>query len=562
MAKGQKVSERLVKMLGRSRGQKGFETALRHSYVPLIEEWPTRLGNMIERSREYHESKKAEPAFWHAYGVLRDSVRHDMTEVWKIQRANRAEINLHLATIMMYHTLRNPKSRKAGLPVQDIGRYKIVTRGLQKFSQLRELDLSGAPPERYVKLLEKPSLALLARMVDLLPYSDFMNRNKEAEKQLSSLDPSLFYVYESKHGSEEYRRIAIAAERVYAPFADLLGYRTLAGEMHEMAYKILDYNYWSEVHGSLYELRERIMNTQNFCQKLVKKTSRELERMGFELKITIRPQKHAGKIMRKVDERGLLTRGTGVFEAVSSLKDLVACKLVLIKKRKKQVITKKDLYEAVEVVKNKAKEMAGKEGMGIEKADVEHKNKPNGYESIHVDISFSDRRYVPLEAIVRDEKMDNFAEQGGAAHFLYKGGRDALHRKLLHVYGDFLNALDSGKAAIIAKFDLSHCRDIRLDASVDGKQKSVTLPGNATIADAVFKLGVRLSSNFSITQPPGAPMSLFAQVSPNIPLVVSYNDRIAFPLPPGIIDSVIRTCVLPETAMAFHKASGRKNTKK
>ncbi len=553
MAKRPKVSERPVEMLGSSSTPKDVSSKIWNSYNVLYETGPKRLVNMLDRARIFYISKDAELAFWHAFRVLLDSIRHGMVEVDKVRKSRRAENNLFLATDIIYHPLRNRK--KAVLPVQDVGRYeKKVGRDLDKFSELRDCDLEGGSSQRYVSILEETSLALLARMVDLLAYSDYDDRNLEAEDQLSRLDPSLFYVYDESHGSREYRRIAIAADEIYAPFADLLGYRPLAGELHEMSYKILKRDYWSEVHSAFAQHGYEIMNTQNFCQKLLEKVGEELKRKGFEFKIELRPQKHPGKVMRKIEDRGLLVKtGGDVENALLSIKDLVAFKIVLMKKGRRRA-TKEDWKTAEEIVKAKADELSKNKGTTISGYNTEHIKKANGYESIHVDIILGSHEYVPLEVQIKDADIERIAEHGAAAHWLYQGGNAALHKKVRHVYRDFLKALESGRASLLSRFNIPPRSNITVNVIMGGNAQEVTLSARANIADVLARAGLDLERASPKDGTNG--LSLFSPAIFHQNLTVMLQKGLATRLKGDTIDSLIRECVSKEARqilMGFKK---------
>jgi hypothetical protein len=349
------------------------------------------------------------------------------------------KLNLRLANVILAHVFRQSKTNKRDFPIVDFQRSKLVMDGFSTFNALRDNDLSTQNPEVYGKLLEKPSLGLLARLVDITQYG---LEGPLSEKELAPLDPSVFYVYDLSRGKTEYDMIGTAAKQIYSPLADLLGYSRLAGNLCEIYYQNVDPQTHAEVARMLLTLHDRIENTRLVAGSVISDLRHFLDGADFKYTIKMRPGKHPGKVMEKVD-RFKREKGQHIYTTVNELNDLVAFTVVL-HSCKGNPIDQNDLDTYAMVAR-----MILKITMRHEHVDqvpeskifTDHitNPKPNGYQSFHADIPLSGD-LVNMEAIVRNTRMEEYARSGGAAHYLYKGG-GGLAKRVAAAYRDVKKAI-------------------------------------------------------------------------------------------------------------------------
>src|SRR4030095_15741391 len=151
-------------------------------------------------------------------------------------------------------------------------------------------------PHVYGKLLQKPSLGLLARMIDITQYG---KDGQASEHELAQLNPAVFYFFDRKSGRTEYEHVALAAKRVYSPLADLFGYRRLSGDLMELAYYNLHRQIFEDVEITLSLMHERIDATRRLMGAMISQLELNLTAEGHQYSILSRDHKHRGKVMEK-----------------------------------------------------------------------------------------------------------------------------------------------------------------------------------------------------------------------------------------------------------------------
>ncbi len=411
---------------------------------------PKHLHAQMARWAATYQKFGGQDAVPHVMRVLDSSVEHNMVELIKIGHIKRdpKQLNLQLASVIMAHVFRRSSSNKGDFPTEDFARFPYVMEGFNTFNALRENDLSNQDPYEYKRLLAVPSLGLLARMIDLPQYGMGSHRS---EGELRHLDPCRFYVFDGSHGKSEYEMIGEVAKKVYSPLADLLGYRTLAGQLYELYYHHVDKKTHDAVVTSLFKLKHRIASTSTLCNYTISLLSHQLQEEGYKFSIKRRSEKHPGKVMEKAD-RYSRENGRKIPDVVSNLNDLVAFTVVL-RSRNGKLITQNDVHEFENVANMIVRIVSSLHPICHTSrarmfTDMVTTPKPNGYQSFHVDIPLEGDGVVNLEAIIRNWRMEKYAENGGAAHYLYKGGGD-LASSVSNAYHGIMDAI-SGKSKVVS----------------------------------------------------------------------------------------------------------------
>ncbi len=200
------------------------------------------------------------------------------------------------------------------------------------------------------------------------------------------------------------RRIARETLEIYAPIAQRLGINSIRLELEELGF------------AALYPLRHRILNEQvvkarGHRKEIINKIRNALKRRLRQEKIpaqVIGREKHLYGIYQKMLEKDL---------SFAEVHDVYAFRIVV-----DDVDT---CYRVVGTVHNLYKPVPGKF------KDYVAISKSNGYQSLHT-VLFGPYG-VPLEVQIRTKDMDDVAEVGIAAHWLYKSGpssdRSGAHKR-------------------------------------------------------------------------------------------------------------------------------------
>lgn len=187
------------------------------------------------------------------------------------------------------------------------------------------------------------------------------------------------------------RRIAKETLDIYVPLARRLGINTLRLELEDLGF------------GAMYPMRYRILeqamlheagHRKEVIQKINNALTARLDELDIEGKIYAR-KKHPYSLYKKMREKSLAYR---------NIFDVYGMRVI--------VDSVDECYRVLGAVHNLFKPIPGKF------KDYIAIPKENGYQSLHT-VLFGPHA-IPLEVQIRTVEMDNFAETGIAAHWLYK----------------------------------------------------------------------------------------------------------------------------------------------
>ncbi len=191
------------------------------------------------------------------------------------------------------------------------------------------------------------------------------------------------------------RRIARETLDIYVPLARRLGINTLRLELEDLGFRAMyPMRYRILEHAMLQEAGHR----KEIIQKINNALTSRLEELGIEADISAR-KKHPYSLYKKMRKKNLSYR---------NIFDVYGMRVI--------VDSVDDCYRVLGAVHNLFKPIPGKF------KDYIAIPKENGYQSLHT-ILFGPHA-IPLEVQVRTLEMDNFAETGIAAHWLYKENSD------------------------------------------------------------------------------------------------------------------------------------------
>lgn len=193
---------------------------------------------------------------------------------------------------------------------------------------------------------------------------------------------------------EKRKRIARETLDIYAPFANRLGIGWMKSELEDLCLKYLEPKIYEEI---LEKLKEKRVETDRYIEEVKEIIAKKLETNGIKGKVNGRV-KHIYSIYRKMESQGM---------SFDRVHDILAFRII--------VGTIKECYEALGIIHSSWKPMPGrfKDYIAMPKANM--------YQSLHTTVigPYGER----IEVQIRTEEMHRIAEEGIAAHWMYKEGR-------------------------------------------------------------------------------------------------------------------------------------------
>ncbi len=182
---------------------------------------------------------------------------------------------------------------------------------------------------------------------------------------------------------------------IYAPIAHRLGIHAIKWELEDLAFQALHPRKYTEIKVLVNQQRDE---RENYVEKAGAYLQRELEAFGIESNISGRA-KHFYSIYSKMTKKG---------REFNEIYDLTAMRVI--------VASVKDCYAAIGIVHSLWKPLPGRF------KDFIAMPKFNMYQSLHTTVIGPEG--LPLEIQIRTREMQDMAEFGVAAHWIYKDGGD------------------------------------------------------------------------------------------------------------------------------------------
>ncbi|MBI4478011.1 MAG: bifunctional (p)ppGpp synthetase/guanosine-3',5'-bis(diphosphate) 3'-pyrophosphohydrolase [Acidobacteria bacterium] len=203
------------------------------------------------------------------------------------------------------------------------------------------------------------------------------------------------------HHLGEERRVRIAQETldIYAPIANRLGMSKVKNELEELAFKYLEPD-------SYQSLRTRVDKKRREVEGVIDELKQEIAGRLEEAQVSV--VQIDGRIKRLYSIHQKLKRQKIDLEQVY---DFVALRIVT-----KSV---KDCYAALGIIHQTWSPVPGRI------KDFIAMPRPNAYQSLHTSV-ISERGFG-FEVQIRTDEMHRMAEEGIAAHWKYKEGREGAH---------------------------------------------------------------------------------------------------------------------------------------
>lgn len=247
-----------------------------------------------------------------------------------------------------------------------------LTEGVTKLSKVSFEDKAVEQAENFRKLLlamSKDIRVLLIKLADRLHNMRTLSAFAREDKK---------------------RRIAKETMDIYAPLADRIGLHVIKAELEDLAFQVLEPDEYAVISRRMAEWREQ----DDLVGRVIGVLRQELKKAGIDAEVSGR-EKAVFSIYQKMVRKSL---------AFDQLTDIVAYRIVVEDKR--------SCYEVLGLLHDRFKAIPGRF------KDYISAPKPNGYQSLHTSVvgPFGNR----MEVQIRTTEMHEVAENGVAAHWLYK----------------------------------------------------------------------------------------------------------------------------------------------
>ncbi len=203
----------------------------------------------------------------------------------------------------------------------------------------------------------------------------------------------------------EHKRIQIATETmdIYAPLANRLGISDIKWRLEDEAFKHLNPSKYKAISRLISGKRDQ---REQYTSQLVASLKDAIAKDSMSCEIYGRP-KHLYSVYRKFQRYKEMGR------KFDDIYDLIALRVIME--------TKTQCYTALGIIHEIWPPVPGSFD------DYIAQPKDNNYQSLHTAVKGEDQR--PFEIQIRTREMDEIAEEGIAAHSIYKEGKASLDKK-------------------------------------------------------------------------------------------------------------------------------------
>nr|MBN2278921.1 bifunctional (p)ppGpp synthetase/guanosine-3',5'-bis(diphosphate) 3'-pyrophosphohydrolase [candidate division Zixibacteria bacterium] len=293
--------------------------------------------------------------------------------------------DLHLDSSTLAAALMHDVVEDTGVKLEDIGaefgdEIAALVDGVTKIGSVKAASDEEQQLEYFRKMLL--SMARDIRVI-LIKLADRLNNMR-----------TLHYLPRDKQV-----RIAEETRNVYAPLAHRFGISKIKTELEDLSLKYLEPEAYTDIVRKIELTREE---REAYVESVIEPIRKTLAEAGIKAAVNGRA-KHIDSIYRKIKIRKV------PFEKIA---DLIAIRVL--------VRTKAECYHALGVIHEMWPPVRSKF------ADYIATPKPNNYQSLHTAFVGAGKQIVEIQ--IRTYEMHRVAENGIAAHWLYKEGRQQLDK--------------------------------------------------------------------------------------------------------------------------------------
>ena len=281
----------------------------------------------------------------------------------------------------------------------------------------------------------------------------------------------LYLMYSINHNpDQEYvRQVVKETETLYAPLAHRLGLYSIKSELEDMSLKYRERKTYDRI---AHDLKQTKAKRDAYIASFIAPVKQRLIERGYVFDIKGRT-KSISSIQNKLLKQKINIEG---------IYDLFAIRIILDSEPENEI---KDCWGVFSEITNMytPNPSRTKDWLTIRKS--------NGYQSLHTTVLGPENRWVEVQ--IRTKRMDEVAEKGIAAHWLYKGVKkeDDLDEWMKNVR----DVLDTAK-----EHPMELIKDLKIDVydkevfAFSPKGKVVKLPLGASVLDFAFAIHSNLGS--------------------------------------------------------------------
>lgn len=263
-----------------------------------------------------------------------------------------------------------------------------IVRGLHRVDELYRKNMS-LETENFRKLLlalaedVRVVLVIIAERAALMRYLNSAERSRNEDGSYT----------------EEAQEIAKETSFLYAPLAHRLGLYQVKTELEDLSLKFVNYEMYKQI---AHALNEKKAQRDAYIAAFIKPVEEKLLAMGLKFHIKGRT-KSIHSIYNKMQKQQC---------GVDGIYDLFAIRVILDSEPEKEKAECWQVYSVVaDMYQPNPKRL--RDWLSIPKS--------NGYESLHTTVLGPEQKWVEVQ--IRTERMNEVAEKGVAAHWMYKGGK-------------------------------------------------------------------------------------------------------------------------------------------
>jgi GTP pyrophosphokinase len=432
-----------------------------------LAELKRRFGEKLERYTEEDRARILSALRW-ADGLHHDQKRAS-GEPFFVHPLSVAEIlvdaRLDAQTViaaLLHDTLEDTGLTRRELRREYGKEVEALVGGVTKISQIRGMSRTAQQAETIRKML----FAMVKDMrVIMIKLADKLHNMRTLE-----------YLEEGSR-----KRIATECLEIYAPLAGRLGMSRIKDELEDLCLRILNPRAWDQIQRWV---EEGESERSAFLRSMEEAVRREAEASGTPIQVESRI-KHFYSIYRKMKKRG---------KALDEIYDLVGLRLLCD--------TPGQCYELLGLVHSLWMPIEGRF------KDYIAMPKSNLYQSLHTTVMGHEGKMLEIQ--IRTHAMHRTAEEGIAAHWLYKP--DAAGQTIKAEQLTIINMLKSWDASAVASPDF--LEEIKRELLKDSiyvftpKGDVIEMPKGATALDFAYHIHTEVGHHCAGAKADGVPVQL------------------------------------------------------
>ncbi|OHD76912.1 MAG: (p)ppGpp synthetase [Spirochaetes bacterium RBG_16_67_19] len=431
--------------------------------VPLKQGFTGKLERYSEEDRArilsalrwadglHHEQKRAsgEPFFVHPLSVAEILVDAHMDAQTVI-------------AALLHDTLEDTGLTRRELRREYGKEVEALVGGVTKISQIRGMSKTAQQAETIRKMLfamVKDIRVIMIKLADKLHNMRTLEYLEEASR----------------------KRIATECLEIYAPLAGRLGMSRMKDELEDLSFRVLNPRAWEQIQRWVDEGESE---RSGFLQAMEQAVRREAEAAGIPIQVESRI-KHFYSIYRKMRKKG---------RALDEMYDLVGMRLLCD--------TTGQCYELLGLVHSLWMPIEGRF------KDYIAMPKSNLYQSLHTTVMGNEGKMLEIQ--IRTQAMHRTAEEGIAAHWLYKP--DSAGRAIKAEQLTIINMLKSWDSSAVASPDF--LEEIKRELLKDSiyvftpKGDVIEMPKGATALDFAYHIHTEVGNHCAGAKADGVPVQL------------------------------------------------------